>query len=433
MTKEFELFVRLFSMAARGTPAQGEFIERFLNDDKTVNEALLSRIMLVSASQRARSMTDLAFQDLYVKLPMLANEANDCLTKVKSQIVTSLLITEGINDLTQVLEKEGIKCCILKGISLSRLYAVPECRVSCDTDILISASDEVRAYEIMRKMGYTVAPRTEYSHHATCTHPNVGTVELHTDLFFEMVNDVVFAQNAVSEDIAEERMEFEFNGYTFTTLDVTENLIYVTLHLIQHFVRSGTSVRQMCDVLMYCRHYKDELDVQRYISLLDSLDYKGIYDVIMSCGVKYMGFSAEELPTFELLDDSVCEEFLTDVEKGGWIGKGRAEDFTVFHTYGSLRAKGDEKEFKRYLKKYQRKRMIGSVFPKRERLIAKFPFAKNPLLIIPAWFCWLFYGFKLLKTGELGSNVEDMQSVSGDDKKRLALFGKLGIINAEDV
>lgn len=433
MTKGFELFVRLFSMAAQGIPINSELISQLLNKDGTVNINLMASVSLAASHQQATGMMDLSFQDLYVKLPGFEPQASVCLSKVKSQIMTAISVTDEIYTLMNTLEKNGITCCILKGISLSRLYAVPECRISCDTDVLISENDENRAYELMKDLGYNVVPRTEYSHHATCTHPYAGKVELHTDLFFEMINDVIFSENDLGEDISNERYEFEINGYTFKTLGITENLIYVTMHLIQHFVRSGTSVRQMCDLLMYCKRYKSELDMERYFSILDKLSYRGIYNVIMSCGVKYMNFSDDDLPEFELLSDEVCDGFMTDIENGGWVGSKRSESFTVFHTFGSLRAKGREKEYKQYLKKYQRERMISSVFPKRERLIAKFPFAKNPLLIVPAWFCWLLYGFKLLKTGELASDVKDRSDVSEDEKKRLELFGSLGIINTEDI
>ena len=433
MTKGFELFVRLFSMAARGTPINSELISRFLNEDGTVNKDLIAGVSLASAHQQATSMMDLSFQDLYVKLPGFEEEAYVCLSRVKAQIMSAISVTDEIYSLIQAFEKDGISSCILKGISLSRLYAVPECRVSCDTDILISEKDEQRAYELMRNMGYEVVPRTEYSHHATCTHLYAGKVELHTDLFFEMINDVIFSENDLSEDIANERCEFETSGYTFKTLGITENLIYVTMHLIQHFVRSGTSVRQMCDLLMYCKHYKNELDMERYFSILDKLSYRGIYNAVMSCGVKYMNFSDDDLPEFELLPDDICDGFMTDIENGGWVGSKRSESFDVFHTFGSLRAKGREKEYKKYLKKYQRERMISSVFPKRERLIARFPFAKNPLFIVPAWFCWLLYGLKLLKTGELASDVKDRSDIGEDEKKRLELFCDLGIIDSEDI
>ena len=139
---------------------------------------------------------------------------------------------------------------------------------------------------------------------------------------------------------------------------------------------------------------------------------------------------------FERLSKDVVDEFLTDIENGGWIGKRRDDGYAFFRAYGNLKAKNssslDEKQYKKELKKYQRNRMISSVFPDKERLIAKFPYAENPLLRPFAWFSWLGYGFSLLRQGELSSDVKDEGELSESDKKRFSLFEKLDMIDSED-
>lgn len=434
MTKEFLLLIRLFSVSAKGIPVYDELLSEFLNGDGNPDIQTVGRVMALSMSQNCFEMTDIAFQDIFVKSG-LQEDAGKCLKRVKLQIMSSASVMQGIYELTHALEENGIEAKLLKGMSLSHLYAVPECRTSCDTDILIPKKKEKEAYEVFKKLGYAVTPRTKYSHHATCTHPNVGTVELHTDLFFERINDVIFDNSDYDEEIASTVSEFAINGITFKTLGVTENLIYVTFHMIQHFIRSGTSIRQLYDILIYCKAHKNEINFAQYKEYLDRFSYTGIYNTVMNCGVRYFGFTADELLPFEHITSEVTEKFLTDIEQGGWIGKKRDDGYAVFRVYGNLKTKSkkESKEYKRNLKKYQRKRMIQSVFPEKERLIAKFPFAKNPLLRIPAWFAWLIYGVSLLKEGELASDVKANDELTDEEKERIMLFEKLGIIDTEDL
>lgn len=434
MTKEFLLLLRLFSVSAEGMPVSEALYREFLDTDGRLNTELIGKVMALSMSQNCFEMTDIALQDIFVKSEFF-DDSQKCFKRIKLQIMSSAAVMNNICELIQSLEKKGIEAKILKGMSLSHLYAVPECRTSCDTDILIPKKKEKDAYAVFEKLGYTVAPRTEYSHHATCTHPSVGLVELHTDLFFERVNDVIFDHSDYDEAIANTESEFELNGYRFKTLGITENLIYVTFHMIQHFIRSGTSIRQLYDVLIYCRAYKNEIDTKQYFEYLDRFSYRGIYNTVMSCGVEYFSFKESDLLPFEKADSETMESFLNDVELGGWIGKKRTDGYAVFRAYGNMKTKSDEesKEYKKNLRKYQFKRMISSVFPKKERLIARFPFAKNPLLRIPAWFAWLFYGISLVKQGELSADVKSEKELSCEERERIALFGKLGIINSEEL
>ena len=434
MTKEFLLLIRLFSVSAKGVQVNDELLSEFTDGAGHLNMQTVGKVMALAISQKCFEMTDIAFQDIFVKSGLF-DDAKKCLKRVKLQIISSANVTQNIYELIQRLEEKGIETKLLKGMSLSHLYAVPECRTSCDTDLLISKKKEKEAYEVFKSLGYTVAPRTKYSHHATCTHPNVGTVELHTDLFFERINDVIFDDSDYDEKISDTVSEFEIHGVRFKTLGITENLIYVTFHMIQHFIRGGTSIRQIYDILIYCASHKDKMNCNEYFEYLDRFSYRGIYDTVMTCGVDYFEFTEDELPPFTRVDSETAEKFLNDIEQGGWIGKERDDGYSVFRVYGNLKAKNaaESKEYKKNLRKYQFKRMISSVFPEKERLIAKFPFAKNPLLRIPAWFAWLFYGVSLFKQGELSADVKTENELTAEEKERISLFAKLGIIESEEI
>ncbi len=413
MTREFELLLRLYSCAAKGKTYTGE-----------LSEADEAKIISLAALGGCTGTVMLAVSEHGVKSGKRNEAAEWCVKKI---LIESCAKNEGIKALFTSFDEAGIQAFLLKGQAVAEYYRIPECRQSSDTDILIKPSDEDRACELMRKLGYSVTPRTSYSHHATAQSESTGTVELHTSLFFEMLNDVLFDGCDITELMCEPCVDVtEGSGKkAYTTLGYTDHLIFLTLHMIQHFVRSGTSVRQLFDILIYTSANRDKINFERYNGLVKKLGYSELMNTVYSFGVRYFDFSKEELPDFVQVSDGLTERFASDIEKGGWIGKNRYDGEALFRYYGQTKA-NDKTKYAKYVKRLQREKMKTSLFPDRERLISHFPFAKHTALVPVAWICWLFYGVKLYFRGDLKSDVSS-KGLDEEQKNRLKLFSDLGI------
>ncbi len=411
MTREFELLLQLYSCAARGQTYSGELSD----EDK-------SRVMFLAAHAACSGMIMLAFSQYGKSVGRLDPRAD---RYVKTALLASCTKNAAVSKLIGELADESINSYLIKGRAVAEYYAVPECRESSDTDILVDIECEQAAYDVMRRLGYRVVPRTEYSHHATAVSDAAGVVELHTSLFFDMLNDVLFDGCDITTLMCENGIEKrdDEGNIEYTTLGYTDHLIFLSLHMVQHFIRSGTSVRQLYDILIYTESNKDKIDFNRYFRIMDNTGYKKLIYTVYSFGIKYMGFSKESLPEFEMSEDSLTERFGNDLESGGWIGKSRDDGEELFRYYGSTRAR-DKDEYKRYIKSAQRRKMTSSLFPNRERLKARFGFAEHTVLLPVAWICWLVYGVKLYLKGELKSGISD-KDLSEEQKKRLELFSQL--------
>ncbi len=411
MTSEFELLLRLYACAASGEVYPGQ-----------VSQSQRAKVITLAAASGCSSMIMLALSEHGAQ----NGEKNEAAEGyIKRVLFDSCAKNAEISRLLEKLNAEGVETLLLKGQAVASLYRVPECRISSDTDLLIDEKDEKKAYRIMKQLGYSVIPRTSYSHHATAYSEASGTVELHTSLFFGMLTDVLFDGNDITELLCEEHVRADDPGMTYTTLGYTDHLIFLTFHMIQHFIRSGTSVRQLYDILIYTKSHRDKIDIDRYISLTEQFGYRQLLDTVYSFGVKYFSFSPDSFPEYTPADDSVLEAFASDLENGGWIGKGRYDGEELFRHYGSTRAKNKEK-YKKYIKSQQRQKILSSIFPSRERIEAQFGFAKYTLLLPVGWICWLFYGLGLYFKGDLRSDVDD-RGLDEVQRKRLQLFSDLGL------
>ena len=165
----------------------------------------------------------------------------------------------------KMLEKKAVPCCILKGETLAQLYPVPEARISGDTDLFVGKERIHEAVEIVKEMGYKSELKESLSHHIVCQSPIGGTIELHLTLHEEFIEEIWFDNQIVFQ---EPFRIIELENQEFRTLGYTDGAIFNTLHLIKHFLSSGVGLRQVLDVLLYIKEYKNEIDWLRFNQLM---------------------------------------------------------------------------------------------------------------------------------------------------------------------
>ncbi len=404
MSDNFKLLTELFVCACRGT----EYT-------RTLTPSQRSALLSLSSFHGVSSLIML----------VLSEDNENARRQIKRKLFTEQTKNVYLTSLLNELESGGVETLVIKGRAVGRFYAISELRDSADTDLLIKEDDETAAYEIMRKNNCQVVPRTSYSHHATCRSERLGTIELHTSLFFEMLGKVLFNDIDQASLVCEEPVTVCDGELKYKTLGYTDHLIFLTLHMIQHFIRSGTSLRQIFDILIYTEKCRDKIDMARYNETISSLGFSGILDTVYTVGVKYFGSDESDLPSFHRVSDEVADEFMDDIESGGWIGKAREDGEELFRYYGSTRA-DDVEGYTEYLKRYQRKKMISSIFPDRKRIADKFPFAEKALLLPFGWLCWLVYGVKLYVGGELRSDASGGE-LGEWQRARLKLFSDMNL------
>lgn len=293
-----------------------------------------------------------------------------------TMISRGMMRTEFTLGILKNLEENGVKCCLLKGATISPLYNEPDCRISGDTDILIAPKDEEKVSKLLSEYGYTVEKRNPNHHHMTTSHPVGGILEVHVSLYSKASEKFLFNDISMVNQPWEKA---EINGNSYYVLSTRDSLMYLTAHYIKHFVNRGGGVRQIMDLLLFIEKNKEKIDFAEYDLLMKKLKYDTLLDTVKSIGAMYFGFN------YEVKNQSLAEKVLSDTEEGGIFGFSAGNRETFLEEYCKKRTTGSQAKSKVFLSVNQEYGY--KWFPKQEELINKYKYkyAKYKILIPIAW------------------------------------------------
>ncbi len=277
------------------------------------------------------------------------------------------------------LENNGFDPIIIKGVTLADLYPNPALRESVDTDLLFLNKERCdAATRFLIGRGGEVLSVKDTEKHNTVQYPGVGRVELHHCLYNEsFYNYRLKRENVVKQPF--DRLTLK-DGKRVSALGKTDALKFVFCHMLGHFIYNRCDLKQICDILLYVRTYKDEIDKAELDAFLERTGYAKAFSAVMGAGVEYLGFERGELINADCSPRTV-ELFMTDCFNGCTIGvwgknpRGRRGG-------GAASAKSLNLGKKSFVKKVVR---IG-VAPEKTVLQGLYPYcAENPALLPAAW------------------------------------------------
>lgn len=416
MTRDFENMLYIYGSALKGEPADTKYCINL----RTIRKLALSQNIWQMVYGAIRKN----IEDGLVSIP--EEVYNSLETAFIANIAQNIRKVKFSNNTIKELEKNGIGCCLYKGYSVARLYPFPDMRISSDTDILIKQQDEKKASLILKKLGYEVENRAGYNHHMTVKHPVGGVIEAHISVMQRNWDDVIF-QNKIRYTEEYIRME---NG--IKTFGINDGLINVTTHFIKHFVKSGAGLRHLSDMLLYMKHFENEIDWECFNSLMSELKYDKLIETVKLIGIKYWGMNFADVPQG---NDDIVESLLTDIENGGIFGyseEGRASAYSIF---AMRRKKMSKEEFKKYNVNHMEKTLLRRIFPEREYMKRSYPVGNNKIYVLPISHIKRY--FVIIKNIVTGKATIDkyMQNDIKVDKKvvntRVELMHKLEIIEKD--
>ena len=422
MTYEFEYLMHLLGYSAQGkdiqTPRQAidwNFLFRLANEQTALP-------LLAYALKKA---PDIACP---------AELKDQAISDMRSAAISNCIRVNGVMKLLGVFKKAGIHAVVLKGFSVAKEYQAPECRISGDADIWVKPADENRACEVIKRQGFKVESRWENGHHAVCHHPQLGCVELHVILYDEIVEDVWFNKTDGDEFVREPHEKVITPDGEYYTLGKTDNMIFLTLHMIKHFVISGISLKMMLDVALFMKNHVHEVDFQRFWVTMRDLEFDVCVSTILWAMVHYGGFHEDDFPGIAATEPQKIFLLLDDLESGGWLGmKDKENREDGWHAYNRERLLENRSEagYRAYMIKWQHASYWNALFPSRELMAKRYRYViDKPWLIFYAWiYRLIFLGMAYLKSGHMGSRiVKDEGILAARGKERLERFRKLGML-----
>ncbi len=324
-------------------------------------------------------------------------------------------------DLYQLLRESGLHPLVLKGAVCRSLYAWPTLRASCDEDILLQ-KDEFEEFDILiRACGFF---RDEKQSHAVSyTEPESA---LHVDVSFEPFRSYhAFnrKQNAAFRDVFDRAEELDISGTKVLTPEPTKNLLFLILHHLKHFCSGGAGLRMLCDIVAFTERFSGRIDRDRLCRTLRDFGLERYVGALEAIGRRYLGLPPEDaiLPgsadgardVRDLLDDMFA------AGSHGTLSHTRVQSARI--TLAALDdGAGRGSVWKNLL------------FPARGRMLAKYSWAEDRPLLLPAAYAARIAGvmFSVARGRLHGSGKDADAEWIALGKRRVDLLQKYGILDA---
>lgn len=222
-------------------------------------------------------------------------------------------------------ERLGATPLLLKGYAVAALYAHPEWRTPGDIDVYVARHFD-RVDHWARQHGTGASP---YDPRVT-KHVEFRwrgfSVENHfrlSQFYHHRLNRRL--QTAYAEGLRREApARLEVGGRRVATLPPTVGLLHLLVHLANHLVSEGVGLRQLCDVVMYVRHRRDEVDADWLDGQIRALRLTSLTDAVTTLAVDRLGLAVTEVPYRWRRDERRAAVLLDLVMESGNYGQGFA-------------------------------------------------------------------------------------------------------------
>ena len=306
----------------------------------------------------------------YVNINVYLKDQLDTFEMVAAQIQRS----SAFADIYVKIAKQGIYPIVMKGIVCRQLYGeLGENRPSSDEDVLVKVKDFYQVKTILEQEGYEceIPKVTEKElpqlQEVSFYNPEENLrLEVHTNII-GIENDERVQMNNFFQNVHEHGQLIQIDGVEYKALEPTEALLFLILHAYKHFKNRGVGIRQVMDILLYYKEYKEKISMEPLRQALKTCKAEVFWMDILYIGNQYLGFSNEHSGV------TCCpEELLQDMIYAGVFGENEKTDHVAARV--NLGAQG------------RWSRVFRAIFPSRRILVSGRPYlADKPWLLPVAW------------------------------------------------
>lgn len=205
--------------------------------------------------------------------------------------------------ISKLFVNSGIEVVCLKGIVTKDLYPVPELRVMGDFDLFVKKSQINTVSDILRNEGYEILKEP-----VGITAKKGGIM---WEIFFTLEQE--FRENtlAYDEKLFDEKVSI---GNGLYRLNNTHMLSHMILHFGQHLIYTGSGIRNLLDIVIFVKKYKDETDFEEVKRICADNYFERLYQYVMTAVDEIFGVSVEH-------EDYEIKQFIDILLEGGVFGE----------------------------------------------------------------------------------------------------------------
>ena len=309
-------------------------------------------------------------------------------------------------ELTHVLQAEGLPFVTLKGLAASMYYPEPLARTLGDIDIIVAPRDFSRACSLLLADGYTTTDSLEGNERHVHFEKDGILVELHRRyavLNSQKANDLLDAW--IFEAIPQADTA-SVDEWRFPVLPEPLNGLTLLAHISQH-LEEGLGLRQLIDWVVYVSR---ELPDEKWPAVQTMTDRLGLTDLARFTarfGQLYLGLPEEHHQWCMGVDDTLCEALADYAFECGNFGHkaGASNTVAMVVSHGA--------GFRAFFRNLQQRGEANWKAYQRHHALRPF--------------CWIYQGFRYARLGLKRENaLLNLKKDYAAGKERNALMKALG-------
>lgn len=218
------------------------------------------------------------------------------------------------------LEQHGLKPLLVKGQSIARYYERPDRRSSGDVDVLLTPADYEKAKELLAAKASSCGPEDRFLLHQGLFFGGFE-LELHGTLRSRLSRRIDRFLDELCESTIERGGVPVMDGIPSPAPD--DYLIFVFVHILQHFFQEGVGLRQVCDWCRMLYACKGQFDVNLLEERLRKMGLMSEWYAFASLAVDHLGLPADAMPLYRSGLQGKASRILNYMMRTGNFGKNR--------------------------------------------------------------------------------------------------------------
>lgn len=330
------------------------------------------------------------------------------------QVVEQTMKSSGFLNLYGAMRRAGFHPLVVKGIVCRGMYPQGDFRPSGDEDLFVPDREFGPCCQFLRDYGMVPVDDISADSYEVAWQKPGGHlyIELHRRLFSPDSRAYGDLEN-LFDGAAERAAAYPtgFGGEVYS-LSPHDHMLYLLLHAYKHFLHSGVGIRQVCDIGLWARKYRDQIDWDRLEAQCGACSAMQYAAAILGIAVYDLEIPLE-LPQRWRTERAFCQPLLDDILTGGIYGT--ADSDRQHSSTMTLNAV----EADRF---GGRRNVWKSVFLSRADMERKYPWLKKYPVGLP--FAWVHRIFRYLKQNRAaGSSLSSSITIGNERVKLLQMYG----------
>lgn len=205
------------------------------------------------------------------------------------------------DELNEILSKNHISYCILKGFSSAAYYPCPCLRTMGDVDFLINKKDAEQVQDILKKLGFVSDDKILKGYHIAYYRENRSIWELHCGINGVPKNPVGVAIEKEIQSIYETALIHEIDSFQCMIPDRYHHGLIILLHTVAHLTHEGIGLRHLCDWASFVNTFENNDFEKMFKIKLKSFGLWKFAVILTKLCVEYLG-----MPNQDWINDSNC-------------------------------------------------------------------------------------------------------------------------------